>query len=158
MPTGSPASNEGVNVVLVSHTTSVPNSLKPPRELIAFAERQIREAQRYPGLERRSERRNLMVLPVVAQVVDDDFQPINAPFSLVTRDISPTGIGLIHIDPFEEELLALQMAIAGEKVIVVVEVMWQRSIGPFYYSGAIFVEKLDHFPSCANKKPPSCEK
>ena len=89
-----------------------------------------------------------MVLPVVACAVDDDFQPINEPFSLVTRDISPNSIGLIHIDQFEDKLLALEMAIAGEKISVVAEIMWQRSMGPlFYYSGARFVAKLDYLPS-----------
>ena len=48
---------------------------------------------------------------------------------------------------FEHKLLALQMTIAGEEVVVVAKIEWQRGTGLFPASGATFVTKLDHFPA-----------
>ena len=123
-----------------------PNTFAPP-ELISFVERQVRDAQPYPWCERRLEKRNLMVVPVLGRAVDDDYHPIDEPFWLVSRDISSRGIGLVHMDRFEHKLLVLQMAIAGEEVVVVTKIEWQRDTGPFCSSGATFVAKLEHFPS-----------
>jgi len=115
---------------------------QPPAELVSFVERHIRDAQPYAGKERRSEGRYLMVLPVTAQPVDEQYVAIGAPFAVVTRDISPKGIGLVHTEPIDRTLLALQMSLADEEVNLVAEVQWCRAFGPFYYIGARFVRKL----------------
>ncbi len=129
-----------------SHSNCAPNTFAPP-ELISFVERQVRDAQPYPWCERRLEKRNLMVVPVLGRAVDDDYHPIDEPFWLVSQSISSKGIGLVHIDRFAHKLLVLQLTIVGEEVVVVVRIEWQRGTGPFYSTGASFVDKLDHFPS-----------
>jgi hypothetical protein len=119
---------------------------QPPAELVSFVERHIRNAPLYEGVERRSERRYLMVVPVVAQPVDEQGSALGTPFALVTRDISPTGIGLVHLEPMDQTLLALRMYLAGEEVNLVADVQWCRALGPFYYFGGRFVKKLESFP------------
>jgi hypothetical protein len=124
-------------------TTVIP---QPPAELVSFAERQIHSALPYKGLERRSDKRYLMAMPVLVQPVDEHSCSIGAPFAAMTRDISPTGIGLIHTEPIEHETLALRMTLADEDVRLLATVLWCKALGPFYYVGANFVSKLDGFP------------
>ena len=130
-----------------SHSNCAPNTSAPP-ELIAFVERQVRDVRPYaPLCERRLEKRNVMVVPVLGRAVDDDYHAIDKPFWLVSRGISSSGIGLVHMDRFEHKLLALQMTIVGEEIVVVTKIEWQRETGPFCSSGATIVAKLEHFPS-----------
>lgn len=119
---------------------------EPPAELVSFVERQIRDAQLYDGVERRSERRHLMAVPVLVQPVDAQFNATGAPFAAVTRDISQTGVGLVHEEPIDPQLLALRMCLAGEEVKLVVEVLWCRAFGPYHYVGGKPISKLESFP------------
>jgi hypothetical protein len=124
--------------------------LQPPRELLSFVERQIRNAPRHTGPERRSENRYLMAVPVLVQPVDKKHNPIGDAFAAVTRDISPTAIGLVHTEEVAHRLLAIQMRLADELVNVIVELLWCEPLGPFEYLGARFVAKLDSFPRNGN--------
>lgn len=125
------------------HATLAP---EPPAELVSFVERQIRDAQLYDGVERRSERRHLMAVPVLVQPVDAQLNATGAPFGAVTRDISMTGLGLVHGEPIDPQLLALRMCLAEEEVKLVVEVLWCRAFGPYYYVGSKAISKLESFP------------
>ncbi|MHC4402874.1 MAG: PilZ domain-containing protein [Planctomycetota bacterium] len=125
------------------HATLAP---EPPAELVSFVERQIREAQLYDGVERRSERRHLVAVPVLVQPVDAEFNATGAPFAAVTRDISLTGVGLVHGEPIDPQLLALRMCLAEEEVKLVVEVLSCRALGPYHYVGCKPVSKLESFP------------
>lgn len=86
-----------------------------------------------------------MAVPVLVQPVDEQFNAVGDPFSAMTRDISPEGIGLVHTEPIVSQLLALRMSLAGEEVNVVTEVQWCREMGPFYYIGGKFGAKLNDF-------------
>lgn len=119
---------------------------QPPAELISFVERQIRIARPYKGLERRSEKRCLMAIPVLVQPVDEQCNAVGSPFVAMTRDISSRGIGLVHTGPIEHEILALRMWLAGKEVDRVAAVVWCRALGPFYYAGANFVSKFGESP------------
>jgi hypothetical protein len=87
----------------------------------------------------------MMAMPVLVQPLDEQSSEVGIPFAAMTRDISPKGIGLAHTEPIDHGLLALRMTLAGEKVNLVAEVQWCRSLGPFYYVGAKFVGKLEDF-------------
>ncbi|MHC4178419.1 MAG: PilZ domain-containing protein [Planctomycetota bacterium] len=119
---------------------------QPPAELVSFVERNVRDARSYSGPERRMERRYLMAVPVLAQHVDERSSALGDPFAVVSRNISPTGIGLVHTKPIEQTLLAIQMFLADEEVNLVVDVVWCKPLGPFYYFGGTFVKKLPSFP------------
>ena len=128
------------------------DNLAPSKELVSFAERQVRNAVRYSGFERRSEKRNFMVIPVLAVPVDEQFNPIGDCVAVVTRDITSEGIGLVHPQCALGDRLALQMPLAGEEVNVVVKIEWCKPLGPYELSGGRFVARLDSFPH----ERPSC--
>lgn len=121
-------------------------TLKPAKELVSFVERQVRDGKQYVGKEHRGEDRHLMVVPVLAQPVDEQFNAVGGPFAVVTRDISRHGVGLVYSEPIDHPMLALQMSLAGEEVNVAMRVAWCKSTGPFYYIGGEFVAKLAAFP------------
>jgi len=125
---------------------SFPDGTGPTKELIAFAERQVRNAHRYTDFERRSEHRHFMVVPVLAVPVDEQHNPIGDPIAMVTRDVSPTGIGLIHCHSIPHGLTAFHMQIAGEEVNLIADILWSKPLGPFEYSGGQYVAKLKSFP------------
>jgi hypothetical protein len=87
-----------------------------------------------------------MVVPVLAQPVDEEFNAIGDPFAIVTRDISSKGVGVVHLRPIAHRFLALQMRLGDEDVNLVAEISWCRPLGPFYYAGGSFVSKLTRFP------------
>ncbi len=130
---------------MTAHMIDTPVAPEPPGELVSFVERQIRNARPYTGAERRSDERYLMAIPVFVQPVDEQANAVGVPFTAVTRDISPRAIGLVHTEPIDHELLALQMSLADEEVNLVADVDWCRALGPFYYVGAKFISKLENF-------------
>jgi hypothetical protein len=123
-------------------TATRPIALEPIPEMVAFAQRQVRNAKLHHAVERRSEQRHLVVVPVVAQPVDEAFVAIGSPFPMVTRDISTTGVGLIHSEYTEHRWLALRMTLAGENVELATKVLWCRALGPFYSLGCQVVADL----------------
>jgi hypothetical protein len=118
-----------------------------PDELVAFARRQIVNATLYKGDERRGEGRHHMLLPIRAVAVDQANRPTGEPFDLVSRDISASGISLVHTETIRDERMAIQLRIAGETVNVVIDVVWSEPLGPFYGAGGEFRDKLDQFPA-----------
>jgi hypothetical protein len=87
-----------------------------------------------------------MAIPVLVQPVDGQSNAVGVPFAAMTRDISPRGVGLVHMEPIEHGLLALKMSLADEEVNLVADVEWCKALGPFYYVGTKFVSKLEDFP------------
>jgi hypothetical protein len=127
-------------------TPRPPNSLKPPTNLVAFVKRRIRDAHLQNDVDRRKEERHPMLVPVLAQPMDQQYRAIGEPFTLVTQDISEKGIGLVHTEPLTDNLLAIHMSLADEDVNVVVRLLWSKALGPFYCFGGEFVAKLVSFP------------
>ena len=128
----------------------------PPFELILQVSRQVQEALLVACPERRAEARNLMVVPVLVQPVDESFEPLAPPFGAVTRNISPQGIGLVHTLPIEYELLALQLKLGDEDINLVAKVLWCELERPaFYYIGCELVAKLEGPPlfDCEDSRP-----
>jgi hypothetical protein len=122
--------------------------LQPSKELLAFAERQVCQARIYEELgvysesDRRNEHRNLIVVPVSIQPLDERFESCGDPMVAVTRDISPTAIGLFHVEPIDTGLLVIRMRLCDEDVNVVARISWCDGYGPFYRSGGKFVAKF----------------
>ena len=117
-----------------------------PRELVDFARRQVVNAMLYKGDERRREGRYPMMLPVRAVWVDDNDEAVGESFELITRDVSSTGIALLHTQPLDGERLAIQFSIADTLVNMVIEMIWDREMGTFHGAAGRFVVKLDQFP------------
>lgn len=118
-----------------------------PRELVDFARRQVVNAKLYKGDERRREIRHPMVAPVRIVAVDDKNQVIGEPFDLVTRDISASGIGLIHSEEITGDRFAIHMSLAQTDVYMAIAITWTAPLGPFYGAAGWYIERLDRFPT-----------
>jgi hypothetical protein len=62
--------------------------------ITAFIQQVILQYHAYADLYRRAEQRESVAVPVLVQPLDLDLQPLGGPFEAVTRDVSPSGIGL----------------------------------------------------------------
>jgi len=93
-----------------------------------------------------------MAISVLVQPVDEESNAVGAPFTAMTRDLSPKGIGLVHTAPIEHKLLALRMSLGGEEVDLVAAVLWCRTLGPYYYVGANIVSEVGGSPEVAVPK------
>lgn len=112
----------------------------PSPALLRFAERQSRIAR---VTERRSEDRHFIAQPVSVQFLDSNMQPMGAPRVAVTRDISPSGIGLLFEDATEHGLAAVQLSIDDEDVRLLIEIRWRRLMEPFEYAGGRILQVID---------------
>ena len=119
------------------------SQIEPPQELVQFVSRQDRDTPKEAPAERRSMQRRRLIVKVLAQPIDEDYNPIGEPMPVVSRDISPKGIGLVHTEPIESERLALEMQLGDQMVKLVGAVKWCGPCGPFYYIGCQFVGKLN---------------
>jgi hypothetical protein len=122
-------------------------SLEPWSHLVAFAERQVRNAPAYTGPGRRREYRHPLVMPVIGQPIDEHFRPLAAPMAMVTRNLSKRGVCLIHEARLSHDRLALRLGLDEGEAILVGAVRWRRAIGPFYSCGCEIIDKLDSFPA-----------
>ena len=118
-----------------------------PQELFDFARRQVANALMYKGDERRRELRNPMVVPVRMVAVDNENVPIGDPFDVVTRDVSNSSIGLIHLNEFQGDRFAIHMSLAQTDVFMVIALTWAGAMGPFYGAAGRYVEKISDFPA-----------
>jgi CheY-like chemotaxis protein len=123
----------------------ISTSLVPPAAMLSFVQMHVAKVGNYDP----SEKEHLTVVPVLAQPVDDKFDPVAPPRAVVTRDISSKSIGLVHSTPFRDPLLALQMLLGDEQVNIVVELQWSMNLGVYHYSGGRIVSALASFPSYA---------
>ncbi|MDZ4817951.1 MAG: PilZ domain-containing protein [Planctomycetota bacterium] len=93
-------------------------------------------------IELRARQRYLMTCTVVVVPLDDDGLPADAPFKCVTRDISTTGICLVHTRIVRARRLAVEFSNAdGSTLNTIVEVTRCQSVGPFYRIGGVFVSR-----------------
>ena len=128
-------------------TAEISASLDVPVELLAFVRRMQRNSEIHPYAEKRSEEREPFVATVLAVPLDSEFNPVGNKFTVVSRDISSRGIGLVHSERLSHQLLGLQTCLAGEEVNLVAEIVWQKPMGPFEYIGCRFVSRLREFPA-----------
>ncbi|MDP7301517.1 MAG: PilZ domain-containing protein [Pirellulaceae bacterium] len=118
-------------------------------ELASFIKHQVYKLWLNGGVEWRLENRCQIAVPVSIQPVDPQFNAVGAPFSAVTRDISPQGIGFVHAEHVDHTLLAIQMSLADKEANLVVRVRWCKELDPLYLYGASFVARLESFPVCS---------
>lgn len=116
-------------------------------ELARFARRQFQNATMFAGHdERRSEERVPILVTVLAVPIDEENDPIEAPFEMLTRDVSDSALGLIHVEPMEHERLAAMFELNGKEHIFTAELIRREARGPFHGSALRFLDVLDEFP------------
>lgn len=96
-----------------------------------------------PGREARGSRRYAVSIPVPVVPIDEDGAPVDRPFNAVSRDISSSGICLLHTRATNAKHLAIVINWAGKKPIrLVVEVIRCRAVGRFYEIAAKFTSRM----------------
>ena len=118
----------------------------PSPALLAFARRQVTQQPTPSDLERRTEHRILLAMPVVVQGVDEHIEPVGEPQAMVVRDHSPRGLGLVHEQPFEHKRIVVELTYPEEGTILAAEVRWSKALGPFYHLGCEIIGPLKQFP------------
>lgn len=78
----------------------------------------------YAKSERRLAKRYPLKVFALATPLDEDFQPMDAPFPVLTRDISNSGIGLVHSRPLDMNYIQLDLTGPnGHELHMTVEVL-----------------------------------
>jgi|GEM_PF-1442416 len=122
---------------------SDPNVFIHPAEKISAFVEQLIENSRAPQHERRMYRRHLLSVPVLVRPVDRACRPLDVPFEVLTRDISTTGIGLLHVNPIACAFLALQISgREGDDLRILMRVVRCRPLASFYEIGGRFLLKF----------------
>jgi hypothetical protein len=126
-------------------TIDHPLALWPSRALLTFVERQVSRADAFFGDDRRTEQRAMIVMPVIVQAVDAQLAPVGSPQSMVVRDVTPKGLGLVHEQVFDHDRFVVRLSHPEEGTLLAAEVRWNKALGPYYYLGCEIVAKLDRF-------------
>ena len=119
----------------------VANLPAPPPSMHSF----IRALSGPVEVERRSQPRRLIVTTVGVVPLDDAFEPIGESFHAVTRDISTSGLGMLHSKPVTAKYLRVLIPVEGrdEPVDVVMEVQRCDVMGFYYDIGGPLVKRFD---------------
>jgi hypothetical protein len=122
--------------------------LRPRRELVEFVHRLAAGAPAYAGAERRAEPRWTIVTPVPVQPLDERLRPHGEPFVAISRDVSPGGMALYHLQPVPvKSLLAVELrAPEGDTLQAVLEVVRCRTDGLAFEIGGQFLAKVYDTP------------
>jgi hypothetical protein len=116
--------------------------VKPPEAIVAFIRQMVSDGQLVAN--RRTVARQQLVVPVTVVPVDDGFYPIDEPFMAVTRDVSTTGLSLMHTRAVHCALLVVELPVRSAAAIqLVLRVVRCRSFGRFYEIAGHFIMRLE---------------
>jgi predicted RNA-binding Zn-ribbon protein involved in translation (DUF1610 family) len=95
----------------------------------------------YAGPERRENTRMRITMPVAAVPLDEFLHPVGQPGMLITRDISVTGIALLHDEPWRPKYMVVELPAVHPHVPLqlVVEVLRCKPIESLYEIAGRFV-------------------
>ena len=127
-------------------------SPSPSAALMAFVKRQVSYAEPFTGKDRRTVPRLLLGMPVIVQGVENDLSLVGEPRAMVTRDISPRGMGLVYEQPFHHCRIVVRLSYPEEGKILAAEVRWTKPMGPFYQLGCAIIARLESFPGFDSHK------
>lgn len=103
--------------------------MNPMEQVEAAIHRLLNEAREHEFLERRSEPRVPFFQPATLTYRYRPEQPI----SVFTRELSKTGIGLLHAAPLERGEAAIALQTRGGLVTLRTYILWCQSCGPQWY-------------------------
>lgn len=100
----------------------------------------LQEILESPEWDRRAVRRVPYFGPVIVGLKGD--RSVN--LSAFARDISPSGIGLVHLMPLDKGPVIIQLTMpTGNRVELLTEIRWCRDYGDGWYaSGGLFLDVL----------------
>ena len=101
---------------------------EPPLDLQLFAEQLSQQEEHDPTGKRESERFQ-MATWVPAVLIDEQLQPTGAPFLVMTRNISTSGIALVHTQPIKEGNIAIELTLSLKLTFDVPTLRFSKTIG-----------------------------
>ena len=109
--------------------------------LAAHLQEIIVEYESYKKQFRRAESREAFSIPVEATMLDADFNPVSAPFHMVTRDMSASGAGVFYDKPIDSEFLFMKFhsPISRKDFGVVAQVEHCTPCGRYFIVGCRFL-------------------
>jgi len=120
---------------------------EPPLDLQLFAEQLAANEERDPTGKRESERFQ-MTAWVPAVLIDEQLQPTGDPFLVMTRNISTSGIAIVHTQPIEDGRIAVELTGAsGERIQLALQIIRCRALDKFYEMGCRYLRRLGTFTS-----------
>lgn len=128
------------------YSAKSPSFTHSPEEIAAFVEHLIwqfiEQGLYYQGPDRRREKRHPIAVSVRTTPLDENLHPIGNPFTTATRDISNSGIALVHAETIEAPFLAVELKdLQGTPFRAAVEVLRRRPVGPYFEIAGKFVVK-----------------
>ena len=94
------------------------------------------EARAYP--------RTKLTAEIVVRATNGLGSVFGTPFTAITTDISPSGLGFLHTTAVPDRFLAITLGENGRRVFVLVEVVRCRSVGKLYEVGVKFIQPLEN--------------
>lgn len=111
----------------------------PPVELMIFARRLSRRSAS-AAAERRRDPRVIMDEVAIAIELDENRQPIGAPFKLLVRDVSRSGMGLAHTQKVNGSFLAVTWGTLNQgRAVAVIKLLRCQNLAEFFEIGGTFV-------------------
>ncbi|QDT10284.1 hypothetical protein [Planctomycetes bacterium K23_9] len=92
--------------------------------------------------EQRISVRQQVLQPIAVQPLNEHFEPIDAPFEALSRDVSVAGVGFFATEAVNTQWLSLDFT-ACDHASVIVELAHQHRRGPFWIIGCKFLVNWD---------------
>ena len=111
-----------------------------PEVIIEFVNRLVNQQFEYNGVERRSEVRQAITVPIRVQPLDSEFHPTGEPISAVSRNISGGGIAFVLQNPISAKYVQVEITDAEDNSLdIVSHVRHCTQHGEFYDIGCRFI-------------------
>lgn len=108
--------------------------------LVEFAEELV--ARDKEMLERRGAPRRPIMLPIQVLPLDEDLFPAGPAFCVVSRDISTTGLAILHHSPIVGNI-AIKVTLPDQGDLqFTVRTSRNKPVGPFYEVGGEFISRV----------------
>ena len=94
--------------------------------------------------EQRKEPRTPLIAPCSVVPIDLKFMPNGKPFAAVTTDISQNGIGILHTEAIEPQLLLITITQnPGQSFQLIGDIVHCGCINDFYKIGMKLIQRVD---------------
>lgn len=124
-----------------SSPSDLRSSVKP---LHYFPEhRQAKRTLRAKELDRELRRhpRRPLMMSIPAIELDEDLFPVGDGFSVLTRNLSSSGIAIVHTSPLEGKLAVLIELPEIGHIQLLLEIVRSKQVGPMYEMGGAFFDR-----------------
>lgn len=98
---------------------------------------------RTPGIELRRHRRRNVTMKIPVTPLDNDLYPVGDDFEVLSRNLSESGVGLLHHEPLRGKFAALVVLPDLEYVQLVLRIVRCEPMGSLYEMGAKFLKRID---------------